>query len=298
MKLYKYLLISCFCIFITSCHNKSLEYDAAGVFEVTEIVVSAKGNGELKEFNIDEGDLVEANTQLGVIDTTQLYLRKLQLKASMSGLGNRRSNVSTQIAATKEQIATLEKEKKRFENLVKANAANQKQLDDINAQLNVYHKQLAAQYETINNSNNSLADDRLSLEMQVDQIDDQIRNSVITSPIRGTILAKYAEPGEFATQGKPLFKVANIDQMYLRAYVTASQLTAAKLNQNVKIYADMGDSDRREYDGRISWISDKAEFTPKTIQTRDERANLVYAVKIVIENDGYVKKGMYGEVQF
>lgn len=298
MKVVKYILIGGLISLAYSCHTKSLEYDAAGVFEVTEVIVSAKVYGELKEFNIEEGNIIESHTRLGVIDTTQLYLKKLQLKASMSGLSNRKTNVSTQIAAIKEQIAKQETEKKRFENLVKANAANQKQLDDIDSQLKVLQKQLAAQYETINNSNNSLSDDYLSFQIQIDQLEDQISNSIINSPIKGTILAKYAEQGEFASQGKPLFKVADIEQMYLRAYITASQLTGVKIGQDVKVYADMGEADRREYKGCVSWISDKAEFTPKTIQTREERANLVYAIKISVKNDGYIKKGMYGEVQF
>lgn len=298
MKLFKSLFIGLSVFGIYSCHDKSLKYDASGVFEVTEVVVSSKGNGEIKQFNVEEGMLVETGTQLGIIDTTQLFLKKLQLKASVSGVSNRKSSVSTQIAAIKEQIETQKREKQRFENLVKSNVANQKQLDDINSQIKILEKQLAAQYEIINNSNNSLTDEQLALQMQIDQLEDQINNSIITSPIKGTILSKYAEQGEFTAQGKPLFKVGNIESMYLRAYITASQLTSIKIGQDVKIYADMGESDRKEYKGKISWVSDKAEFTPKTIQTRDERANLVYAIKVTVQNDGYIKTGMYGEVKF
>lgn len=296
--LFQYLSIGILLFGISSCHDKSLKYDASGVFEVTEIVVSSKGNGELKQFTVEEGMFVEASSQLGVIDTTQLFLKKLQLKASISGVSNRRTSVTTQIAAIKEQIETQKREKQRFENLIKSNAANQKQLDDINAQIKVLEKQLAAQYEIINNSNNSLTDEQLALQIQIEQIEDQITNSIIKSPIKGTILAKYAEQGEFAAQGKPLFKVGNIETMYLRAYITASQLSFVKIGQVVKVYADMGQSESKEYSGKITWISDKAEFTPKTIQTRDERANLVYAIKIVVHNDGYIKNGMYGEVKF
>lgn len=298
MKFINYIAFALIVISLSACKKKSLEYDASGVFEVTEVVVSAKGNGELLQFNIEEGDQVDTSTVLGVVDTTQLYLKKLQLKASMNGISNRKTSVSTQIAALQEQIATQKRERTRFENLVKANAGNQKQLDDINASIAVLERQLAAQYESINNSNNSLSDEHLSLQMQMDQLNDQINNSIIYSPIAGTILSKYAEQGEFTAQGKPLFKVANIGQMYLRAYITAGQLTPIKIGQEVNIYADMGEDDRKQYKGKVTWISDKAEFTPKTIQTRDERANLVYAIKVLVENDGYIKKGMYGEVEF
>lgn len=298
MKYINYIAFALLVVGLFSCKKKSLEYDASGVFEVTEVVVSAKGNGELLQFNIEEGDQVVVDTPLGVIDTTQLYLKKLQLKASMSSVSNRKTSVSTQIAVLQEQIATQKRERTRFENLVKANAGNQKQLDDINSSIAVLERQLAAQYESINNSNNSLTDEHLSLQMQMDQINDLINNSVIYSPIDGTILSKYAEQGEFTAQGKPLFKVADITQMFLRAYITAGQLTGIKIGQEVNVYADMGEEDHKLYKGKVTWISDKAEFTPKTIQTRDERANLVYAIKVLVENDGYIKKGMYGEVEF
>lgn len=298
MKTGKYLIAALLVFSMYACHNKGMKYDASGVFEVTEVIVSSQGNGEIKQFQLTEGDIVEANKQIGVIDTTQLYLTKVQLEASAGSVKNRKTSLSTQIAAIQQQIETQKTEQKRYENLISLNAATQKQLDDINAQIKLLEKQLAAQYETVNNSNNSLTDDGLSLEAQVAQLQDQINKSIITSPINGTILAKYAEQGELASQGKALFKVADIGTMYLRAYITASQLTYAKIGQNVKVYSDMGESDNREYDGKITWISDKAEFTPKTIQTRDERANLVYAIKIEVKNDGYIKKGMYGEVKF
>lgn len=282
----------------TSCHNKSLQYDASGQFEATEVIVSAKGAGELKWLDVEEGNLLESGSLHGLIDTTQLYLKKLQLKATMSGLNHRKTDVSIQIAAIQQQINTQKKELRRFESLLQANAANQKQVDDIESHIYLLEKQLAAQYETVNNSNHSLSDEYLSLQLQVAQIEDQIDNSLITSPIQGTVLAKYVEPGEFTTQGRPLFKIANVRSMFLRAYVTSGQLTHLKIGQTVTVYADRGDSGKQPYEGQVTWVSDKAEFTPKTIQTRDERANLVYAVKIAVENDGYIKKGMYGEVQF
>lgn len=298
MKTYKYLTIIFLTTIMLACGNKGLEYDASGIFEVTEVIVSSQANGEIKQFSINEGDILNANQQVGVIDTTQLYLKKEQLEASKASVRNKKTNTSTQIAALQQQLETQKKEQKRYQQLISSNAANQKQLDDINAQIKLLEKQIAAQYETINNTNNSLSDEESSLNAQIAQLKDQINNSIITSPINGTVLSKYAEQGELAVQGTALFKVANTERMYLRAYITASQLTTAKLGQSVKVYSDLGESDRKEYDGKITWIADKAEFTPKTIQTRDERANLVYAVKIEVKNDGYIKKGMYGEVKF
>ena len=282
---------------LSSCGNKNNQYDASGVFEATEVIVSAQANGELMAFDVMEGRQVEANKQLGYIDTTQLYLKKMQLLANMKAVDSRQYNVSKQIASIQQQIVTQKAEQKRFENLVKSNAATQKQLDDINAQIAILEKQLAAQTETLENSNRSISGETLGLNMQIAQIDDQIRKSIICSPIDGVILSKYAEQGELAMQGRSLFKVADIENIKLRVYITADQLTTLKMEQKVKVYADQGKSDRKEYDGTIIWISDRAEFTPKTIQTRDERANLVYAVKIALTNDGYVKRGMYGEVK-
>ncbi len=243
-------------------------------FEATEVIVSAKSAGELLQFNIQEGQQVEAGKQIGCIDTTQLYLKKVQLLANLKAVESRHYNVPKQIASIQQQIATQKTEQKRYENLMKSNAANQKQLDDINAQIMLLEKQLAAQTETLENGNRSVSGESLGLEAQVAQIEDQIRKSIISSPINGTVLSKYAEQGELAEQGRTLFKVADIANMNLRVYITADQLTLLKIGQQVKVYADQGKSDRKEYLGTITWVSDKAEFTPKTIQTRDERANL------------------------
>jgi HlyD family secretion protein len=283
---------------LSACTHKNNEQDATGIFETTDVIVSAKGNGEIMRFDVWEGLNVEAQSPVGVIDTVQLYLKKVQLQANIQAMDSRLLNVSNQIATLRQQIETQQREQKRFEQLVQQNAANQKQLDDVNAQILILEKQLAAQTEMLNNNNNSLSSEQKSLIAQIAQIDEQIKNSIIKSPIKGTVLGKYAEAGELAIQGKALFKVANMKDMYLRAYIVADQLTSLKIGQEVKVYADMGKSDRKEYAGRIAWISDKAEFTPKTIQTRDERSNLVYAVKIAVTNDGYIKKGMYGEVKF
>ena len=295
MKTTKLLLLGAILLF-SACGHKKNQYDASGIFEATEVIVSSQATGELMEFDIEEGQEVEAGKQVGYVDTIQLHLKKMQLLANMKAVDSRQYNVSKQIASIEQQIATQKTEQKRFENLVKSNAANQKQLDDIAAQIAVLEKQLIAQKETLENSNRSVSGESSGLMMQVAQIDDQIRKSILSSPINGTVLSKYAERGEFAVQGRSLFKVADINDMYLRVYITADQLTSMKIGQEIRVYADQGKSGRKEYPGTVTWISDKAEFTPKTIQTRDERANLVYAVKVAVKNDGYIKKGMYGDI--
>ena len=291
------LFYAIFLSLTAACGNGNVDYDASGTFESTEIIVSAEANGKIMRFNVEEGDLLKDGQEVGYIDTVQLYLKKMQLLTSVKSVQSRRSDIAKQIAATKEQIAKAEKEKKRNENLLKSNAATQKQVDDIDSQLAVLQKQLAAQISTLQNSNQSVTEESSAMEIQVAQVEDQLQKSHIISPINGTVLSKYAEAGELATQGKPLFKIADIENMYLRAYIIADQLTQMKLGQEVKVFADYGEDGKREYTGKVTWISDKAEFTPKTIQTRDERANLVYAVKIAVKNDGYLKIGMYGEVK-
>ena len=296
MKLNKIWIIGLAAI-LSACNDKDKQHDATGIFEATEINIAARNTGELLQFDIAEGQNVEAGKPLGYIDTTQLHLKKLQLLANLKAVGSRHYNVSKQIASLQQQIATQKNEQKRFENLMKSNAANQKQLDDIGAQIALLEKQLAAQTETLENSNKALSGESLALEAQIAQLDDQIQKSIVISPIKGTVLSKYAQQGEMATQGKTLLKVGDLTNMHLRAYITADQLTSLKLGQTVAVFADMGKDAYKEYAGVISWISDKAEFTPKTIQTRNERSNLVYAVKVAVTNDGVIKKGMYGEIK-
>ncbi len=297
MKATKNIVYASIILLLTACGKGNGDYDASGVFETTEVIVSAEANGKIMQLNFIEGQQVEQGKPLGYIDTVQLYLKKMQLLTNTSAVKSGRVDVPRQIAAIKQQIVTQKNEQKRFENLVKANAANQKQLDDINAQILVLERQLTAQTELLENSNKNISEQSSGLEVQVAQINDQIQKSIISSPINGTILSKYAEQGELATQGRALFKVADIEHMFLRAYITASQLTQVKIGQAVKVYADFGEKEMKEYSGTITWISDKSEFTPKTIQTRDERANLVYAVKVAVKNDGYLKYGMYGELK-
>lgn len=297
MKTIKNIVYASIMLLLTACGKGNGDYDASGVFETTEVIVSAEANGKIIQLNFIEGQQVEQGKPLGYIDTVQLYLKKMQLLTNTSAIKSGRVDIPRQIAAIKQQIATQKNEQKRFENLVRANAANQKQLDDINAQILVLERQLTAQTELLENSNKNISEQSSGLGVQVAQINDQIQKSIISSPINGTILSKYAEQGELATQGRALFKVADIEHMFLRAYITASQLTQVKIGQAVKVYADFGEKEMKEYSGTITWISDKSEFTPKTVQTRDERANLVYAVKVAVKNDGYLKYGMYGELK-
>jgi HlyD family secretion protein len=279
---------------LAACNNSDNEYDASGTFEADEVIVSSEANGRILKLDIEEGSQLKAGETVGFVDSLQLYLKRRQLQANIRAIESRRPDIARQIAALQQQIATANTEKQRVENLLKANAANQKQLDDINAQIAVLQKQLDAQKSTLEISTKGISEDGSVLAVQIAQLDDQLQKCRITSPIDGTILVKYAETGEVTAQGKPLFKIADVSTITLRAYVTADQLSKLKIGQKVKVQSDFGKKESREYSGTITWISDKSEFTPKTVQTRDERANLVYAVKIVVKNDGFLKIGMYG----
>lgn len=283
---------------LAACGENEKAYDASGVFEVTEIVVSSKASGEIMALNVEEGQTVAGGEELGYIDITQLKLQKRQLGSSRMAADSRRLDNARQVSALRQQIVNLERERERFESLLRDGAATRKQVDDINYQISVLNKQIDATSEQVATSNRSIEKQSDGIAAQISQVDDKIKNSLITSPVTGTVLVKYAERGEYASPGKPLFKVADIRAMKLRAYVTADYLTSLRIGQKVTVYSDSGKDGRRKYPGVISWISDRAEFTPKTIQTRDERANLVYAVKISVANDGYIKRGMYGDVVF
>lgn len=287
-----------FSLALAACGDKEVEYDASGIFETTEIIVSAQTAGELTALTAEEGRTVEAGEKLGCVDTVQLALKKRQLSASLTATDSKRLDRKRQVAALRQQIDNLQREKARFSELLKADAATEKQVDELDYQIAILQRQLEATEEQINSSNSSLDGQSSGIEAQLAQVEDQIRKSVAASPIKGTILAKYAEPGEYVVPGKPLFKVADISRMKLRAYLTADQLTTLKIGQKVTVYADQGKTDRKAYEGTVVWIADEAEFTPKTIQTREERASLVYAVKIAVSNDGLIKRGMYGDVKF
>jgi HlyD family secretion protein len=293
----KYIpILSCLILMFTACSSNHKNSDASGMFEATEIIVSAETNGKIISLNIVEGETVEPLQLLGFIDTTQLHLQKVQLLQSKKQNAVRQQNVTTQLASLEEQLAYQNREKSRVEKLIAAKAGNTKLLDDIEAQIAIIQKQIAATKENLEKNNQGVSDNTGLIDAQIDAINDQLAKAYIKSPIAGTVLVKYAEAGEVTAMGRPLFKVADVEYLYLRAYITSSQLTQIQLNQQVKVFADFGEKERREYAGTITWISSEAEFTPKTIQTKEERANLVYAIKILVKNDGYLKMGMYGEV--
>ena len=298
MRIHQYICSVAIGLVLGACTSQEEQYDASGIFETTEVIVSAKGTGELQSFQVEEGQAVRQGEVLGWIDTLQLSLKDRQLAASLLATESKRLDEKRQVAHLRQQIENLQREKERFTALLNAKATTAKQVDDIDYQIKVLQNQLVATQEQINSCNSSLSRQSESIQAQRAQMEDQIRNAMISSPITGTVLTKYAEQGEFAVPGKALFKVADVSQMKLRAYITADQLTQLQIGQAVAVYADRGITDRKRYAGRVVWIADKAEFTPKTIQTRNERANLVYAVKIAVENDGFIKRGMYGEVRF
>ena len=282
----------------SACGNGAPKYDATGTFETTEVLVSAEASGRLLYFDIEEGMLLKAGEEVGVVDTVQLYLKKLQLEASIKSVEEQRPDILKQVAATKEQISAAQRERNRVANLLKVGAANQKQLDDAEDQLEVLRKQLVAQNSTLSNSHQSLTWQSSSVGIQVAQVEDQLKKCHITSPITGTVLAKYAEAGELTAMGTPLFKVADTEQMYLRAYITSEQLSQVKLGQKVTVFSDYGTDEHKQNPGVVTWNSDTSDFTTKPILPKNERANLVYAVKIAVHNDGLLKIGMYGGVEF
>ena len=279
-----------------ACSSSTPEYDATGTFEATEVIVSAEASGKILGLDVEEGTVLKAGQEAGIIDTVQLYLKKLQLEAGVKSVEGQRPDILKQVAATKEQIVQAQRERDRVANLLRVGAANQKQLDDAESLLKVLRKQLAAQNSTLQNSDQSLTWQSSSVGIQVAQVEDQLKKCHIVAPLTGTVLAKYAEAGELAAPGTPLFKMADMEQIYLRAYITSEQLSEVKLGQKVTVYADYGKDVRTAYPGVVTWISDSSEFTPKTILTKDERANLVYAVKVAVKNDGMLKIGMYGGV--
>ena len=283
---------------LTACGNNEKEFDATGTFEATETTVSAEQSGTLMRFVVDEGDEVAPGKEVGLIDTTQLWLKIRQLEATKEAYQSQKPDLEKQMAATRQQLAKARQDEQRYRELVADGAAPSKMLDDAANQVQVLQRQLDALQSSLSNNANTLSKQMNATDAQVSQLRDQLGKCHIASPVAGTILEKYAEQGEFVTTGKPLFKVADMRQMYLRAYVTSAQLQNVKLGQKVKVMADFGNSQRREYEGTVSWISSRSEFTPKTILTDDERADLVYAMKVAIKNDGYVKTGMYGEVKF
>ena len=299
-------------IIFPACSNQKNNFDASGTFEATETIVSAQGNGVIKSFNINEGETLESGAVLGYIDTIELYLKKKQLEAQVKAMGFKLPDINAQTAQFKQQAAVTQsrleyllKEKSRIENLVKADAATPKQLDDISAQVTESQQQIkainqqgAAQTSVLNTQRSGISGDVAPLFIQIEQLDDQLEKSKIINPVRGTVLTKFAEADEVATIGKPLYTIADLSTIILRAYITGDQFSGVRPGQKVNVLVDDTSGKSKTFEGIVEWISSKAEFTPKTIQTKDERANLVYAIKVRVQNDATLKIGMYGEVKF
>lgn len=285
-------------LMLNSCGNNDNDFDATGVFEATETTVYAEQSGALMMFGVEEGDIIQQNKEVGLIDTTQLWLKLQQAGATKSVYQSQKPELEKQIAATREQLAKAKQDQLRYKELVADGAAPSKMLDDANSQVEVLQRQLAAQISSLTVSTNALERQMDATDVQADQWRDQLSKCHILAPTKGTVLEKYVERGEFVSTGKPLFKMADTENMFIRAYVTSAQLKDIKVGQQATVFADFGDGQKRNYQGKVTWISNRSEFTPKTILTDDERADLVYALKVAIRNDGYVKIGMYGEVRF
>jgi HlyD family secretion protein len=282
---------------LVSCHNSEGDYDAAGAFESVETIVSTEASGTLMEFNVEEGQTLQPKQFVGYVDSAQLYYRKEQLEAQVASTTSQLPNIPVQVASLQAQLTEAQKNQVRVNNLFKAGAATQQQLDDANTQVEVLNKQIDAQQSALGITATTITKDVAPLQRQIDQINDQLVKCRVINPIHGTVLTKYAEAHEVVMPGKALYKIAETDTLILRAYITGSQLTQVKLGQKVKVRTDLGANQYRYYTGTVYWISDKSEFTPKTIPTKDERADLVYAIKVRVINDGYLKIGMYGEVK-
>jgi len=282
---------------LASCTQQTA-YDASGSFEADEIIISSECTGIIRTFQVEEGQDLSAGATLGYIDTTQLYLKKSQLEMQKKAVLSRKPNVAVQMAALAEQLSAAEVEKKRLTSLVAGDAATIKQLDDINTTINLLKRQLEAQQLNLENSSAGIQQEAAAINLQIEQINDQLKKSILINPIQGTVLAKYAYANEMTTTGKALYKIADLSAVSLRAYISGDQLKTIQLNQLVTVRTDDGKGGFKEAEGKVTWINDKAEFTPKTIQTKNERANMVYAIKVKLVNDGSYKIGMYGELKF
>ena len=293
-----------------ACNSSQNNFDASGTFEADEVIVSSEIGGKIQSFTVEEGQTLPAGKVVGLIDAENISLQKAQVVASMNALNEKTAELAPQIRLLQDQLAVQEvqlknlfRERTRTENLLKQDAATGKQLDDLNNQIEVMQKQIQVTKQQINvqksnvsTQNRGVLSEEKPLQKRVEQLNDQLKRATITNPVNGTVLTKYAESGEVTSVGKALYKVADLSTMKLRAYISGTQLSNVRLNQKVRVLIDKGEDDYKELPGTITWISDKAEFTPKTIQTKEERANLVYAIKIKVKNDGYLKIGMYGEV--
>ena len=294
----KMMLTAAAVLLLAACGNNEKEYDATGTFESTETTVSAEQSGTLVRLDVSEGDEIARGKEVGLVDTTQLWLKIQQMEATKTVYRNQKPDMEKQIAATRQQLAKARQDEQRYRELVADGAAPGKMLDDATSVVAVLQKQLDAQISSLNTQLTTLDSQQSTIDVQVSQLRDQLQKCHVVAPVKGVVLEKYVEQGEFVSAGKPLFRMAETQQMFIRAYVTSAQLHNIRVGQNVKVFADYGAGQKKEYDGVVSWISSRSEFTPKTILTDDERADLVYALKVAVKNDGYIKIGMYGEVKF
>jgi len=283
---------------ITSCKEEKKNYDASGSFEAVETLIAAEASGQLQKLNIEEGQSLDSGQVVGYIDSTQLHLSKLQLQQSKKTILSGRPQTNLQVESLKTELANAVSDRDRIDNLVKGGVASQKQLDDANAKISTLQARIKAQESSLEISTSSINEQGSGVDAQMREINDQLQKCVVVNPVKGTVLTKYAEQYEMAVLGKPLYKIADLSTIILRAYITGDQLQQVKTGQQVKVFTDDGKGGFNETDGVITWINDKAEFTPKTIQTKNERANLVYAIKVRVRNNGYLKIGMYGQVSW
>ena len=283
---------------LASCGDKEQKNDATGVFEATETTIAAEQSGTLMAFDVCEGDEIAAGKEVGLIDTTQIWLKIKQMGATKQVYQSQKPDMEVQIAVTRQQLDKAKQEQQRYKELVSDGAAPSKMLDDATSQVELLEKQLKAQISTLNTQLSTLNSQLSTTDVQVSQLMNQLRKCHVIAPVKGIVLEKYVEKGEFVAIGKPLFKMADTKSMFIRAYVTSAQLKNIRVGQKAKVFADYGNGQKKEYEGVVSWISSRSEFTPKTILTDDERADQVYALKVAVKNDGYIKIGMYGEVLF
>lgn len=317
-------ILTAACLILPSCRNNGVTYDASGTFESREVIISSEANGRILSFPVNEGDKVSKGQLVAKVDSTGLMLQMDQSRAVVNAIDRKQNSPQPQITVLKHQLAVaeaqektlaeqlrvIEKEQKRVKAMFEGEAATAQQLDEVTGKVDVLKQQLATAAEQrqvilsqirsageqVAIQNRGITSEKEPMEKKLSQIADQLSRTTVLSPENGTVLTKYAEAGEFTAMGKPLLKVADLNEMVLRAYLTGDQLTSVKAGDVVDVYVDQGGENYKTYQGKVSWISDKAEFTPKTIQTRDERANLVYAMKVIVKNDGLIKLGMYGEV--
>jgi HlyD family secretion protein len=278
---------------LSSCSTDKDKPDAYGSFEATEVTVSSLANGKIMMFNVEEGQLLDSNQMVGFVDTTDLHLKKLQIMEQKNATGSRREDLMAQIAVQEQNRENIIIEKNRVLKLLKDGAATQKQLDDINSSLSLIEKQIFS----IKTQFRGIEDQIGSTEQQIAQVRESIKNARMINPLKGTVLTKFAENNEVTSFGKPLYKIADLREMQLRVYVSGAQLPHIKIGDKVEVRIDKDEKTNTKLEGIVSWISQTAEFTPKTIQTKEERVNLVYAVKVRVTNDGSLKIGMPGEIK-